>query len=132
MENSKLNSSTDDFKFTLNKMSNSGALFDLNKLNDISKDVLVKTPVEEIYSFLLDWAKKYKIEIVNNLIQDKDSVLKLLSVGRDSAKPRKDLIYCEQIFEFISYFFDEYFEIVDPYPQNINEEEAKKLRSKHI
>lgn len=126
------NSSTDDFKFTLNKMSNSGALFDLNKLNDISKDVLVKTPVEEIYSFLLDWAKKYKIEIVNNLIQDKDSVLKLLSVGRDSAKPRKDLIYCEQIFEFISYFFDEYFEIVDPYPQNINEEEAKKLLKAYL
>lgn len=126
------NSSTDDFKFTLNKMSNSGALFDLNKLNDISKDVLVKIPVEEIYSFLLDWAKKYKIEIVNNLIQDKDSVLKLLSVGRDSAKPRKDLIYCEQIFEFISYFFDEYFEIVDPYPQNINEEEAKKLLKAYI
>jgi glutamyl-tRNA synthetase len=120
-------SSTDEFKFTLNKMSTSGALFDLNKLNDISKDVLVKIPVEEIYDFLLNWAKQYKTEIVNNLMQYKDSVIKLLSVGRDGAKPRKDLIYCEQIFDFISYFFDEYFEIVDPYPQNIDEEEAKKL-----
>lgn len=125
-------SSTDEFKFSLNKMSTSGALFDLNKLNDISKDVLVKIPVEEIYDFLLNWAKKYKTEIVNNLMQYKDSVIQLLSVGRDGAKPRKDLIYCAQIFDFISYFFDEYFEIVDPYPQNIDEEEAKKLLKAYL
>lgn len=125
-------SSIEDFKFTLNKMSTSGALFDLNKLNDISKDVLVKIPVDEIYDFLLKWSEKYKQEIVNNLADNKDSILKLLSVGRDSAKPRKDLIYCEQIFEFISYFFDEYFKIVDEYPQNIDEEEAKKLLKAYL
>jgi glutamyl-tRNA synthetase len=125
-------SNISEFKFSLNKMSISGALFDLNKLNDISKDVLVKIPVEEIYSFLLDWAKKYKQEIVSNLTEHKDSVIKLLSVGRDGAKPRKDLIYCEQIFDFIKYFFDEYFEIVDPYPQNIDEEEAKKLLKAYL
>lgn len=28
-----------DFPFTLEKMNNSGALFDLNKLNDVSKEI---------------------------------------------------------------------------------------------
>lgn len=126
------NSSSDDFIFTLDKMSNSGALFDLDKLNNISKDVLVNIPVEEIYDFLINWAQVHKIEIVNVLINNKDSVLKLLSVGRDGVKPRKDLMYCEQIFEFINYFFDEYFNIVDKYPENIDDEEAKKLLKEYL
>lgn len=121
-----------DFQFSLEKMSNSGALFDLNKLNDISKNVLVKVPVEEIYDFLLKWAEDYKQEIVNLLVNQKDAVLKLLAVGRDSDKPRKDLVYCEQIFEFISYFFDDYFRIVDNHPENIDEVEAKKLLKAYL
>jgi len=121
-----------DFQFTLEKMSNSGALFDLNKLNDISKNVMVKIPVEEIYDFLLKWAKQYKQEVVTLLTEQKDAVIKLLGVGRDSDKPRKDLIYCEQIFEFISYFFDEYFKIEDKYPENISDEEAKKILKAYL
>jgi len=53
-------------------------------------------------------------------------------VGRNSEKPRKDLIYCEQIFEFIKYFFDEYFAIVDKYPDNVDEEEAKKILKAYL
>ena len=125
-------SSTDAFPFALNKMSNSGALFDLDKLNDISKNVLLKIPVEEIYDFLLKWAEEYKVAIVDSLIYYRDAVLKLLSIGRDAAKPRKDLIYGEQIFEFISYFFDDYFQVVDKYPENIEDHEAKKILSAYL
>lgn len=125
-------SSTDDFQFTLNKMSNSGALFDLDKLNDISKNVLAKIPAAEIYDFLLKWAKDYRPEIVGPLIEHREAVLKLLSVDRDSTKPRKDLIYCEQIFEFISYFFDDYFKITDSYPENIGDAEAGKLLQAYL
>ncbi|MDD2496109.1 MAG: glutamate--tRNA ligase [Tissierellia bacterium] len=122
----------EEFEFTLNKMSNSGALFDLDKLNNISKDVLLKIPVEEIYVFLLNWSKEHKPEIVNILENNRESVIKLLSIGRNDNKPRKDLMYCEQIFEFISYFFDEYFSIVDNYPENIDGAEAKKLLQKYL
>lgn len=125
-------SPSEDFEFTLEKMSNSGALFDLEKLNNISKDVLLKISVEEIYDFLLNWAKGHKTEIVELLEKNMDSVIKLLSVGRTGDKPRKDLMYCQQIFEFISYFFDEHFEIVDNYPENISEEEAKKLLKAYL
>ena len=125
-------SPTDEFQFTLGKMSNSGALFDLDKLNNISKDVLLKISPEEIYEFLLNWSKGHKKEITEVLVENKEAVIKLLSVGRDGNKPRKDLMYCEQIFEFISYLFDEYFEIVDDYPENIDEEEAKKLLKAYL
>lgn len=122
----------DDFEFSLNKMSKSGALFDLDKLNDISKNVLAGIPADEIFDFLLNWSREYKKEIESLLIDNRDSVIKLLSVGRNSAKVRKDLIYCEQIFEFISYFFDDYFEVVDSYPANIDDIEAGKLLKAYL
>ncbi len=122
----------DNFEFTLEKMSNSGALFDLDKLNFISKDVLLKIPADEIYEFLIDWAREYKTEIAELISSNKDQVRKLLSVGREDRNPRKDLMYCEQIFDFISYYFDEYFKIVDSYPENINEEEGKKLLQAYL
>ncbi|WP_019229654.1 glutamate--tRNA ligase [Sedimentibacter sp. B4] len=125
-------SHTDNFKFALEKMSNSGALFDLDKLNNISKDVLLKFTAEDIFNFMLDWAKAHKTEITNVLSQHKEDVIKLLNVGRSGDKPRKDLMYCQQIFEFISYFFDEYFDVVDNYPENINAEEAKKLLKAYL
>ena len=121
-----------EFNFSLNKMSNSGALFDLNKLNDISKDVLIKIHVEEIYAFLLQWATEYKTEVVHLLINYKEEVQKLLSVGREDKNPRKDLIYCEQIFEFIHYFFDEFYTMEDSYPENIDETEAKTLLKDYL
>lgn len=125
-------SHTDNFKFALEKMSNSGALFDLDKLNNISKDVLLKFAAEDIFNFMLDWAKAHKTEITNVLSKHKEDVIKLLNVGRNGDKPRKDLMYCQQIFEFISYFFDEYFDVVDNYPENINDEEAKKLLKAYL
>lgn len=121
-----------NFKFSLEKMSNSGALFDLDKLNNISKDVLLKIPVEEIYEFLLNWARGHKEEIVSLLSENKEAVIKLLSVGRSGDKPRKDLMYCSQIVDFISYYFDEYFKIEDKYPENVDEEEAKKLLKAYL
>ncbi len=125
-------SSIDEFQFTLEKMSNSGALFDLDKLNNISKDVLLKIPTEEIYEFLFIWANEHKTEAAELLSSNKDEVIKLLSVGRDGQKPRKDLMYCEQILNFISYYFDEYFKIEDNYPENINDEDAKKLLQAYL
>lgn len=123
---------SEEFEFTLEKMSNSGALFDLDKLNNISKDVMLKISEEEIYEFLLNWSKEHKTEISEALENNRESVIKLLSVGRIGKKPRKDLMYCRQIFEFIQYYFDEYFEITDSYPENISEDEAKKLLSAYL
>jgi len=125
-------SSYEEFEFTLDKMSTSGAIFDLEKLNNVSKDVLLKIPAEDIYEFLLDWSKQHKTEITEMLEKNRSSVIRLLSIGREGNNPRKDLMYCEQIFDFISYYFDEYFRIVDKFPENIDEQEAKKLLKEYL
>ncbi|MGX8683885.1 MAG: glutamate--tRNA ligase, partial [Lachnospiraceae bacterium] len=91
----------DEFEFTTDKMNSAGALFDLNKLNDISKDVLLKIPADELADFMLEWAKEFKPKAAEAM-SDKEYLTKILNIGRDEAKPRKDLIFAKQIFDFIS------------------------------
>lgn len=104
-----------EFPFTTEKMSTGGALFDLNKLNDISKDVLLKFPASQLYDFLMAWAKEFKPEYLH-LFEDRAYLEKILDIGRNEAKPRKDHIYAQQIIENISYFFDDMFKIEDEFP----------------
>lgn len=122
----------EDFKFTTEKMSSGGALFDLDKLNDISKDVLVKIPAAELCSFMTDWAKEFKPEILPLFEGHEDYITKILDLGRSGTKPRKDLVYAKQIFEFISYFFDDYFKIEAGIPENVSDEDAVKILTKYL
>ena len=65
-----------------------------------------------------DWAGEFMPEILPLFEGHEAYIEKILDLGRSGKKPRKDLIYGKQIFEFISYFFDEHFEIQDQYPEN--------------
>jgi len=105
----------DEFEFTTEKMSNSGALFDLNKLNDISKDVLLKISAADLYDFLKGWADEFKPELAY-MFEDRAYLEKILDIGRSEAKPRKDHIYAQQMVDNLSYFFDETFKIEDEFP----------------
>jgi len=122
----------EDFEFSVEKMSNSGALFDLNKLNDICKDVLVKIPAAELREFMLNWAKEFMPEDAHYFEDDKEFIEKILDLGRTGDKPRKDLVFAQQIFEFISYFFDKYFKQEDPLPTNVSEEDANNILKAYI
>ena len=121
----------DEFKFTTEKMSNSGALFDLNKLNDISKDVLLRIPAEEIVEFLKGWAEEFRPEIMY-IFDDEEYLKKIIDLGRNDKKPRKDLVYAEQIVEFISYFFDDMFAREDEIPAEVSAEDAREILKKYM
>ena len=107
-----------EFEFTTEKMSTSGALFDLNKLNDISKDVLLKISAADLFDFLKDWAAEFKPEIMH-MFADRAYLEKILDIGREGAKPRKDHIYAQQMVENISYFFDDMFKVEDSFPAEV-------------
>ena len=109
-----------EFEFTTEKMSTSGALFDLNKLNDISKDVLLKISAADLFDFLKDWAAEFKPEIMH-MFADRAYLEKILDIGREGAKPRKDHIYAQQMVENISYFFDDMFKVEDSFPAEVEE-----------
>lgn len=115
-DNPDLNS--DKFKFTTSKMNTSGALFDLNKLNDVSKDTLLRIPASELAIWLRSWSTDFAPEY-SYLFDDIEYLEKILDIGRNDKKPRKDLAYARQIIDFISYFWDSSFKIEDEFPLEI-------------
>ena len=116
----------DEFKFTTEKMSNSGALFDLDKLNDVSKEAMLHIPAYEIAEFLKDWSLEFAPEY-SYIFDDMDLLVKILDLGRDEKKPRKDLVYARQIMEFISYFYDQSFKVIDEVPAEAEADKVKIL-----
>ena len=117
----------EEFPFEASKMSSSGTLFDLNKLNDISKDVLSKKSAEEIYEFELNWAKQYAPEKADLLAADPEKTKRIFDIDRGGEKPRKDLVYAQQIFQFISYFFDETFAPETDMPAECSAEDIREI-----
>ena len=105
----------EEFEFTTEKMSSSGALFDLDKLNDVTKNVMLKIPASEIASWLKKWSDEFAPEY-EYVFKDMKLLERILDIGRHDARPRADLVYARQIMEFIGYFFDESFKIEDEYP----------------
>lgn len=120
----------DGFEFTTEKMSNSGALFDLNKLNDVSKDVLLRINASSLYDFLKAWAEEFRPDL-NSIFEDRNYLERILDIGRNEAKPRKDHIYAEQMIDNISYFFDHMFKIEDEFPAEAAED-SKVIISKYL
>lgn len=123
--------SCDDFPFTTEKMSSSGALFDINKLNDVSKDCLAKIPAHDLYDFLLGWAAAYNRDAWTVLNEDRGYVEAILDLGRGDAKPRKDFVSASQMFDFIQYFFDGFFSMEEVLPQEVSREDAKAILDRY-
>ena len=123
--------SIDDFPFKTKKMSSAGALFDLNKLNDISKDVLLKKSAAELYDFLKAWSDEHAPEYAE-VFADREYLEKILDLGRHDRKPRKDLIYARQIMKYIGYFFDDMFEIEDKLPEEVSADDAKEILTRYL
>ena len=105
----------DEFMFTTEKMSSSGALFDLDKLNDVSKNTLLRIDARELAEWLKGWSDEFAPEYAY-VFRDMDHLAEILDLGRHDARPRADLVYARQIMDFIGYFFDEAFERNDEYP----------------
>ena len=97
-----------EFPFTVEKMSQSGALFDKDKLHNICKNELSKLSEDEVYDFLYTWAQENEPEKAKVWFADKEKMLNILRLymGVGMKRRRKDFMYAKQIFEMIGYFFD--------------------------
>lgn len=122
----------EDFPVHLDKMATSGALFDMVKLEDVSKETLVRLEEATIADFVIAWAEKYQPDVASVIAPQRDDFVKLLAIGRDGKKPRKDLMNAEQIVQFTKYFFDEWFTQEDALPENIPAEEAAAILEDYL
>lgn len=101
----------EEFKFSIGKMGKSGALFDILKLNDVSKTALSSLSAEEMFDFLKDWAEHYGTDAEKGHFSDREYMLKVLSLcmGIGGKKRRKDFVAAKQAVSLLSYFFDNTF-----------------------
>ena len=115
----------EEFDFNLNKMSVSGALFDMVKLLDIGKTVISRMSAEEVYENALKWANEYDKEL-EKMLQDKEYALKVFGIERGNKKPRKDISKWSDVKENVEYMYNELFDKnQDEYPfQVINDKES--------
>ena len=97
-----------EFPFSVDNMSKSGALFDKDKLHNICKNELSKLSEDEVYDFLYDWACENEPEKCKVWFANKEKMLAILRLymGVGMKRRRKDLVYARQVFEMIAYFFD--------------------------
>ena len=102
--------SIDEFDFQLNKMSVSGALFDMVKLLDVSKNVISKYSAERVYEESLAWANEFDSELAGMLSENKEYSLRVLGIERGNVKPRKDLSKWSELKNTISYMYNDKFD----------------------
>ncbi len=122
-----------NFKFNLKKMSVSGALFDENKLLDVSKNRIARLKSAEVYELLTAWAKEFDTEFYNILTADKDYTLKMLAIDRDeAAKPRKDLAKWSDAKEYFAFFFDSLYKADYTLPENISKTDAAEFLERYL
>ncbi len=115
------------FPFNLKKMSVSGALFDMVKLNDVSKNVISLMPADKVYSYTAEWAKEYDEEFYKVISADADLSRAILNIDRETPKPRKDIACFSEVKDYVSYFFDEYFDGSFELPENITGDMAAEI-----
>ena len=109
--------SISDFTFTFDKMAIGGTLFDLDKLNNISKTYFSRKNGKEVYIETLNWAKKHDQEYAKLLEENKEDMIKYLSIEKDGPRPRKDISKYSEVKEEFSYAIDKIF-IKENYAKN--------------
>lgn len=102
-----------DFKFTFDKMSTSGSIFDLEKLINISKTYFSRLKASELYNKTIEYLNIYDKEFYNLLINNKEYTINILNIEREIPRPRKDISSYSEVKEQISYMFDNLFNIND-------------------
>lgn len=121
-----------DFPYTLEKMSISGALVDLDKLRDISKNVICHMTAEQVYSKWLEWCEKYNQEFAELIKKYPERTLSALNVGKGGNKPRKDLETWKQACDFMSFWYDETFKFEDEMSVECDDDTRKTFFARYL
>ncbi len=98
-----------EFPFSLKKISSSNPMFDMVKINDISKNIISTIPAKELLRNIVDWANEYDTDFAKVLLTHQDFAEKLLSIDRENDRPRKDIAHYSEVKDLFSYMFNEYY-----------------------
>ena len=120
-----------EFEVSLDKMSKSGALFDIIKLNDVSKNIICRIKASDVYDMYTAWAKEFDKEMYDLVTADEAKSKEIFNIDKEGPKPRKDFEKWDDVRAKTFFFFDKLFEEDKniELPKNIDMEEAKRIIS---
>ncbi len=119
------------FPFNLKKMSVSGALFDMVKFNDVSKNVISVMTAGQVYDLVTEWAKDYNKALCDLFTADSDKAKAILNIDRENPKPRKDIACWEEVEDYVSFFYNELYKADYTLPEHIKKKDAIEILTKY-
>jgi glutamyl-tRNA synthetase len=119
-----------DFPFNIKKMSTSGCLFDFNKLNDVSKNVISRMTAKEVTEQVTAWALEYDPAFGEKLARDPAFTESIFAIGRGGKKPIKDLATWADAKPYMGFFFD--FVQEDQYEEKFDKADIKAALEKFL
>ena len=111
-----------DFTFSFDKQAIGGTSFDEAKLINLCKTYFSRKSGKEVYEETLKWAEKHDTEYARVLKDNKEDMIKFLSIEKDGPRPRKDISKYSEVKEEFSYAIDSIFE-KEKYSKNESEKD---------
>lgn len=116
-----------DFPFTTKKMGNSGSLFDVDKLKDVSKNTVSMMSADQVYEQVSQWAEEFDPQLYRLLSENPEKGRAIFAIGRGGAKPRKDIAIWSEVKDFIAFFYEELFTPAQAGPENLSKEDVAAI-----
>lgn len=122
-----------DFPFSIKKISSSNPMFDLVKINDISKNIISTIPAEKLLRNIVDWANEYDENFAKILLAHQKMAEQLLKIDRENERPRKDIGCFSEFKNIFSYMFPELFDrdTTLKFDEKFNHSDIKNLISSY-
>ena len=121
-----------DFPFNIKKMSTSGCLFDFDKLNDVSKNVLSRMDAKQVTAGVTEWAQQFDPEFGALLAANPAYAEEIFTIGRGGKKPRKDLATWADAKPYMGFFYDELFTVEEDYPVQFDHADIKATLTRFL
>ena len=125
-----------DFNFTFDRFNVDGALFDMDKINDISKERLSRLSKKEFTDLALEFAHRYDSNLEELINRDRGYFESIINIEREKENPRKDYTKFSEVYEFIKFFYDDkYDELISeplPFKEGLTKERIKEVFDAHL
>lgn len=119
------------FPFNLKKMSLSGALFDIVKFNDVSKNAISVMSAQRVYELVKKWARDYDKELYGLFNADSEKAKAILNIDRENPKPRKDIACWSEVRDYVTYFYRELYIPDFVLPDRMDKSDAVEILQKY-
>lgn len=120
------------FPFNLKKMSISGCLFDLIKLNDVSKNVISVMSAAQVYENVAKWSAVFDPQFNAIFTADPAFSTAVLNIDREGPKPRKDIAKWSEVKAFVSYFYNELYTADVKFDEKLSAEDIKAILTTYL